>query len=182
MANPLTFLLPLRYDTVRTVLLVQSGPPQLAAQVAGKLRTVFPDCEVHGVVREDDREIAGPAGFAETTVVRWEDRVDVVRRLRRRRYDAVVALLSSRGSQQLRLLPYLLRTRTILAFNDNLDYFPLHATRLASLAHHMSGRSSILGLLRWTIGRAAVVPFATLFLVASVGRIYLRSRWRRAGA
>ena len=182
MASPLTFLLPLRYDAVRTVLLVQSGPPQLAAQVAAKLRTVFPDCEVHGVVREADRDVAGIAGFVETTVVRWEDRLDVVRRLRRRRYDVVVALLSSRGSQQLRLLPYFLRTRAILAFNDNLDYFPVHATRLATLAHHMSGRPSLLGLLRWVIGRAIVVPFATLFLVASVGRIYLRATWRRAGA
>ena len=180
MANPLTFLLPLRYDTVRTVLLVQSGPPQLAIQVAAKLRSVFPECEIHGVVREDDREIAAAAGFAETTVVRWEDRLEVVRRLRRRRYDAAIALLSSRGSPQLRMLPYLLRTRAIVAFNDNLDYFPVHATRLATLAHHMSGSTSVVGLLRWTIGRAIVVPFATLFLAAAVGRIYARSAWRRA--
>jgi hypothetical protein len=103
-----------------------------------------------------------------------------VRRLRRRRYDAVIALLSNRGSQQLRMLPYLLRTRAILVFNDNLDYFPLHATRLAALAQHLSGRRSVLGLLRWTIGRALVLPFATLFLAASVGRIYVRSALRRA--
>src|SRR6185369_6158829 len=143
MASPLTFLLPLRYDAVRSVLLVQSGPARLAEHVAGKLRTIYPNAEIHGVYREDDRDAAAAAGITDVTVVRWEDRVDVVRKLRRRRYDVVVALVSTRGSRQLRLLPFLLRTRAILVFNDNLDYFPVHATRVTTVAQHLTGSGSI---------------------------------------
>ena len=180
MSNPLTFLLPLCYDTVHSVLLVQSGPIDLALQVAGRLRGILPGCEIEGLIGEGDRDAAAGRELDSVTTVRWEDRLDVVRRLRRQRYDAVVMLLSRRGSDYLRMLPILLRTRVILAFNDHLDYFPLHVSRLATLSHHLSGRGGVGGTLRWAVGRVIVLPFATLFLVAAVGRLYARTAWRRS--
>jgi hypothetical protein len=180
MSNPLTFLLPLRYDAVHTVLLVQSGPIDLALQAAARVRALFPACALEGLIRETDREAA--SGFDRVTVVRWEDRLAIVRRLRARRYDAVVVLLSNRGSDYLRMLPFLLRTGAILVFNDRLDYFPVHVTRLDALAHHLSGHASLGALLRWAMGRAIVVPLATLVLLASVARLYARAAWRRARA
>jgi len=178
MSNVFTFLLPLRYDRVRTVLLVQSGPIELAVQAAGRVRALFPDCTLEGLVREADRETA--SGFDRITVVRWEDRLAIIRRLRARRYDVVVVLLGGLGSDYLRMLPFLLRTRAILVFNDRLDYFPLHATRLRALAHHLSGQTSLGALLRWAAGRAVVFPLVTLVLLASVARLYARAAWRRA--
>jgi len=180
MSNPLTFLRPLRYHAVRTVLLVQSGPVAVAHQAAARVRALFPGCVLEGLIREADREEA--SGFDHVTVVRWEERLAIVRRLRARRYDVVVVLLSSRGSDYLRLLPFLLRTRAILAFNDRLDYFPLHATRLGTLAHHLSGRATFWALLPWAAGRFVVFPLVTLVLVASVARLYARAAWRRARA
>ena len=102
-----------------------------------------------------------------------------MRQLRERRFDAVAVLLSGDGSRAFLLLPYVLRTGSILMFNDHLDYFPLKLGRLSSLAQHVSGHGSVGALVRWALGRAVVVPAATLFLVGSTARIYLGAAWRR---
>lgn len=182
MASVLTFLRPFRPHTIRSILLLGSGPVDLTKRVGGRLRVVFPGCTIDAVVREDDGAAVGGADFRHVTVVRWEDRRDVVRRLRRQRYDAVVVPTSYRGSDYLRALSLLLRTRAILVFNDNLDYFPLHATRLGSLAHHVSGQPSTRALLRWLATRLVVVPVATCVLVASALRLELRAARRRLRA
>jgi hypothetical protein len=181
MSNPLTFLLPFRYDTVRNVLLVQSAPVDLALEAAARVRALFPGCHLEGVLRDSDRAAAAPGVFDRVTLVRWEDRREILRRLRHQRYDAVVILLSRRGgSDYLRLMPYLLRTRAILVFNDRLDYFPVHATRLATLAHHVTGRTSLGALTRWAVARAVLYPATLTVLLASVARLHLRAAFRRA--
>jgi hypothetical protein len=179
MANPLTFLLPLRYNAMGTVLVVQSGPVELAVEVATRLRALFPGCKVEGLIRDNDLP-AVPAGHFDRVVpVRWEDRVQVIRQLRERRFDGVAVLLSQSGSRSFRALPYLLRTGAILMFNDHLDYFPLKLARLSSLAQHVSGSGSVGALLRWAVGRAIVVPAAALFLLVTTARIQLRAALRR---
>ncbi len=180
MANPLTFLRPFHLAQARSILLVQSGPIDLALQVADRVRAMLPECDLDAVVREDDRDVAASAGFTRVVPVRWEDRVDVVRALRRRRYDTVIVLLSHRGSDYLRILPYLLRTRSIWAFNDNLDSFALHVTRVATLGLHVSGRNTVWGLARWLAARAVFGTLAFAILVTSVVRIELRALRRRA--
>lgn len=180
MAGPLTFLRPFRHETVHSLLLLQSASIELTMRVGERLHRLFPDCPIDVVVREDDRAAVVDHGFARVTVVRWEDRYAVVRQLRRQRYDAVVVPTSYRGSDYLRVLPLLLKTRSVLIFNDNLDYFPLHASRLAALAHHVSGQPNAGALLRWIAGRLLLVPLVTLILVASTLRLELRAaRLRR---
>ena len=179
MSNPFTFLRPLRHDAVQRVLLVQSGPIDLARAAAARLRTVFPGCTLTGVIREADRDAVGAAELDEIVEARWEERWEIVRRLRQQPFDVVVTLASARDGQSLRLLPYLLRTRGILVFNDHLDYFPLHLGRLPALAQHLSGRGSVGGLAVWLAGRAVLVPLATLVLLGSAARRYARAAWRR---
>ena len=179
MANPLTFLLPLRYNAMGTVLVVQSGPVELALEVATRLRALFPGCKVEGLIRENDVDAVRPEVFDRIVPVRWEDRIQVVRQLRARRFDAVAVLLSGQGSRSFLLLPYLLRTGAILMFNDHLDYFPLKLGRLSSLAQHVSGTGSAGALVRWAIGRMIIVPAATVLLLASTARIYWRAARRR---
>ncbi len=182
MANPLTVLLPFRFHKTRSVLVVQVGDVEQAIAVADRLRVLIPECEVEGLVRDADVAAVGPKVFDRVTTVRWEDRFDVVRRLRARRYDAIAVLMSGEGSRAYRILPYLLRTRAILLFNDHLDYFPLNVWRLSTLAQHVSGRASVGALLRWTVQRAIVLPLATLVLLASTARIYARAAMRRRNA
>jgi hypothetical protein len=179
MANPLTFLLPFRYHAMGTILVVQSGPIELALEVAARLRTLFPGCKVEGVIRDNDVDAVGATDFDRVTVVRWEERIQVVRHLRERRFDAVAVLASGSGSRAFMLLPYVLRTGAILMFNDHLDYFPLKLGRLSSLAQHVSGRDSVGALVRWMVGRAIIVPAAMLFLLGSTVGIYARAARRR---
>jgi len=178
-AGPLTFLRPFRHDAVRAALVVESAPIDVTLRVAGCLRTLFPESTIDAVVREDDRDAAAGAGFARVDVVRWEDRREVVRALRRRSYDVVAVSTSRRGSDYLRVLPLLLRTRCILVFNDNLDYFPLHASRLGALAYHLSVQASGGALVAWVIARLVLAPLATVVLIASVLRLELRAARRR---
>jgi hypothetical protein len=179
MANPLTFILPFRYHAMGTILVVQSGPLELAVEVATRLRTLFPGCKVEGLIRDNDVDGVAAGIFDQITVVRWEDRFAVVRQLRERRFDAVAVLLSGEGSRSFLLLPYLLRTGSILMFNDHHDYFPLKLGRLSSLAQHVSGHGSIGSLVRWALGRLVVVPAAAVFLLGSTARIYVRAARRR---
>ncbi len=178
MANPLTFLLPFRYDAVRTLLVVQSGPVELALQVAARVRTLFPGCKVEGLIRDNDAAAVAPEVFDRVTIVRWEERLAMVRQLRDRRFDAVAVLLSATGSRSFLLLPYLLRTRAVLMFNDHLDYFPLKVGRVSSLAQHVSGRGTVGALVRWGLGRLVMVPAAFVFLLFSTALIHLRARRR----
>ena len=178
MASLLTLLRPFRHEAVHSVLLLESAPIELTLRVAERLRALFP-ATVDLVVREDDREALGGQVFQRVMVVRWEDRLDVVRQLRQRRYDAVVVPTSYRGSDYLRVLPALLRTRWILVFNDHLDYFPLHATRLRALAQHLSGHDSVRALVRWAAARAVTLPIVIALLLGSVARLELRALRRR---
>ena len=180
MANLLTFIRPFHYNAMGTILVVQSGTIEHAREVAARVRHLFPGCRVEGLVRDADVDAVQPGDFDALKVVRWEERIQVLRDLRSRRYDAIAVMLSGRGSRSFQLLPYLLRTGAILLFNDHLDYFPLKLARLSSLAQHVSGSRSVGALLRWALGRVVVVPAATVFLLASTARIQWRARRRAA--
>ena len=138
MSSPLTFLRPLRYDRVRDVLLVQTGSCVCLPGIVARLREIFPACSLQVLVREADGELAGSLDAERVEVARWEERFDLLSRLRRKRFDLVVLQLGSGAGSELRLLPFLLRARYLIAFNDALDYFPINVFRLTALAHHFA--------------------------------------------
>jgi len=185
MSSPLTFLRPLRYDRVRDVLLVQTGNAALLEGIAGELRRLFPGGSIKLLVREADAALARALPVDDVEVARWEGRFELLGRLRRRRVDAVVLQLGG-TTTELRLLPFLLRTRYLIAFNDRLDYFPLNVFRLTALAHHFSlaegevgvGRS-LLWMLRRAVLTAVLGVVGFVHLLVSVGWIHLRGRLRR---
>ncbi len=183
MANPLALIRAVDYANIRHVLVMQTGTIEVALGVAAKLRAEFPAARIDGVVRDDDAAQVGPGVFDHQTAVRWEDRLGILRSLRRERYDAVAIVLSNVGSRAFRVLPYMLRTRNFLLFNEHLDYFPLKWSRLPSLAQHVSGQASTGALVRWGLERVVVTPLAAVFLMVSTARIQLRAalRRRRAG-
>ena len=179
MANPLALLRSVDYVNVRRILVMQTGTIDVALGVATKLRAEFPTARIDGVVRDDDAAQVGPGVFDAMTVVRWEDRLSILRSLRAERYDAIAVVLSTKGSRAFRVLPYLLRTGNFLLFNEQLDYFPLKWTRLPSLAQHVSGQASTGALVRWGIERVVVTPLAALFLIGSTARIQVKALLRR---
>ena len=186
MGNPLRFFLPFRYDSVRTVLLVQSGAAEQLPQIIRRLLDVFPGCSIEVVMREEDAVPSQQLGVARVEIARYEDRFRLVSRLRSRPVDLVVMQLSQWGNRELRLLPFLLRTRAIIAFNDHLDFFEINLFRMSALAMHLSGQgggivSSAAALLRWAVVETVLLPFSVAYLVLHAGWIHLRGALRRAG-
>lgn len=188
MSSLLTFLRPLRYDRVRDVLLVQTESGVQLPGIVARLREIFPACNLRVLVREADAALAGSLEAEHVEVARWEERFDLLSRLRRRRFDAVVLQLGSRSGarSELRLLPFLVRARYVVAFNDALDYFPVNVFRLTALAHHFAlvpGESGVLRSLFWMARGAllaAVLGAAGMVhLLLSVGWLHARGWWRR---
>jgi hypothetical protein len=189
MSNPLTFLRPVPYDRVRSALVVQTDDGAQIADVVRRLREIFPGTSVEALLREADASRRGEIGADQVHVARWEERMTLVRSLRAQRYDVVAYQLGDGPTgSELRRLPFLLRCRSIIAFNRRLDYFPLNVFRLADVAHHYglaespaSGSSLARTLVRLPV-EAAVRALTTLYLLGSVAGIRLGARWRPAAA
>jgi len=187
MSSPLTLLRPLRYDRVRELLLVQTGAGTNLPGIVARLREIFPGATLRVLVREADAELAGSLEAEQVEVARWEERFDLLSRLRQRRFDAVVLQLGDPGARsELRLLPFLLRAKYLVAFNDTLDYFPINVFRLTSLAHHFAlapGGSGVLHSAYWMVRRALVATAlgvaGFVHLLTSVGWLHARGWWRR---
>lgn len=182
MAGIFTFMRPFRYHSVRNILVVQSGSVELTMKMVEYLRTLFAESTIKGVVCEEDAALLADQKFDRLIIVRWEDRFNVLKRLRAKRYDVVAALYCSVGSHNLKLLPLLLRTRYILMFNENIDYFPLTIWHFSKLTWYASGSSNIKGLLLWALARFVLTPLAAVFLLGSVIFLYARGVLRRLTA
>jgi hypothetical protein len=179
MANILTFLRPFRYDGVSKILVVQSGPLKLVLDSVEVLRSLFAKSTIEGVICEENHGFLTGKEFDQCTIVRWEERFEALKRLRQNHYDVVVVLYSQLGSFNLKLLPYLLRTKSILVFNQNIDYFPLNIWHLSALSQQISGSKSATGLLFWALWRVILTPMAAVFLIGSVARLYSRATFKR---
>src|SRR5262249_48697258 len=185
--NPLSFLRQLDYPGTKSVLLVQTAPAQALPLLVARLREGFPACAIDAVVREADAAVRDQLDGAQVEAVRSENRFASVSRLRRQRYDVVALALHAEGPGELRALPYLVRARSIVAFNENLDHFPLNVHRLDTIAHHfglLSGQKAGIGrglfwLVRGTAGKLVAAPARLAFLLASVGWLYVRGAVRR---
>jgi hypothetical protein len=185
-SGPLTLLRPLRYDRARDVLIVQTETGAQLARIVERVREIFPGCRIHLLVREAESGLAGTIDVEQFDVARWEERFDLLSRLRRRRYDVTVLQLGAGGGSELRLLPFLVRTRSLVAFNGSLDYFPLNVFRLTALAHHFALVQGETGVLRALVSLVRGVVLAALSMLASVvvllcsvGWLHARGWWRR---
>jgi len=186
MSSPLSFLRPLRYDRVREVLLIQTDVGARLTGIVAKVREIFPGCSVRVLVREADAALGATLEVEGFEVARWEERFEILSRLRRRRYDVVVLQLGGSAGTELRMLPFFVRARYLVAFNDQLDYFPLNVFRLTAIAHHFSLTQGDAGALRslvWLL-RSALVSgvlgvLGFVVLLASVTRLRVRGWWRR---
>jgi hypothetical protein len=185
-SSPLTLLRPLRYDRVREVLVIQTETGAQLGEIVTRVRDIFPACRIHLLVREAESGLADTIDVEQFEVARWEERFDLLSRLRRRRYDVTVLQLGSGGGSELRLLPFLMRTKYLVAFNASLDYFPLNVFRLTALAHHFAlvqGESgalrAVLSLVRGAALGALSAAASVVVLSLSVGWLELRGWWRR---
>jgi hypothetical protein len=189
MSNPLTFLLPLPYHRVRRVLVIQTGEGTRIGEIVRRVREIFPGASVAALLRESEAGRRAEIAADDVRVARYEERVALLRSLRRERFDVVAYQLDDGvPGGELRRLPFLLRCRSIIAFNPRLDYFPLNVFRLADVAHHFglagspAGASSLARTVVRLLAEAVLRPLTTLYLLALVARIRLGARRRRPAA
>lgn len=171
MPSFLSYIRPLRYDRVSRIVVIETGPSHLVAGVLGELDRLFPDAHTEVLLREEDAGLADQLSADAVRVVRFEERRDLVRGLREHPFDLIVMQLSRGGSQGLRSLPFVLRGRTVVAFNDSLDHFPLNVFRVRDLASHFGLASHGVGML--------LAPFLFAYLLLSTAGIHVRGWWRR---
>ena len=171
MPSLLSYVRPFRYDRVSRIAVVETGPARLVAGVLEELRRLFPDAHVEVLLRDEDARLADSLSADRVHVVRFEERAGLVRDLRKQPYDLVVLQLGKGGSEGLRSLPFVLRAKAGMAFNDSLDHFPLNVFRLPDLANHFGLGSQGMGIV--------LAPLLFVFLVSSTTGIRLRGGWRR---
>ncbi|MDG2305934.1 MAG: hypothetical protein P8R42_15060 [Candidatus Binatia bacterium] len=171
MPNLLSYIRPFQYDRISRIIVVETGPARLVAGVLEELRELFPDAHTEVLLREEDEGLAGSLQANRVRIVRFAERADLVRELRKESFDLVVLQLSQGGSEGLRTMPFVLRARAGMVFNDSLDHFPLNVFRLRDLANHFGLGSQGMGIF--------LAPLLFVFLLLSTTRIRIRGWWRR---
>jgi len=175
--NPVAFLRHVDWGNVRDVALVQTGPAHRLPQVLARLRAEFPSASIQAVVEEDGAAVLPTDGIA-VAVARPGRRLDLLRELRRRRFDLVVIQFDDQPMAELGRLAFLLRARSMLAFNQNLDHFPVNVHRAATISQHFGGdgrggSALVFLLVRRFLSATVVSPATTAWLAA-------KAAWRRA--
>lgn len=129
-------------DTTRAAsgLLIQTGSSALLNRAIRMIKERCPGIELT-VLRQ--------RGMAEQVVhesgVTYLDndaaKLDLVKQLRSRRFDVVFVLYSNEGGfWKLKLLPFLVGASSILAYNENLDSFPVSLKTVDQVLKHLRWR------------------------------------------
>lgn len=173
--TPLAFLRQVDWANVRNVALVQTGAARLLPEVLSRVRAEFPSASIVVVAEEDAAGLLAADGLS-IEIARPGRRLDLLKKLRERRFDLVVVQLSDEPMGELGRLAFLLRARAMLAFNQNLDWFPVNVHRIATISQHFGGDGrGGSALAFWAAKRALAVsvarPAATLWLAG-------KARWR----
>lgn len=174
--TPLALLRHLRHDGASDVVLVQTGPSSAVPALVDRMRAMFPGAIVHLVTRDESLAEPGALPGVHVESAREGGGWDLLRRLRRKRFDVVAVHLAGEPSDDLGRLAILLRARAMLAFNRNLDHFPINVHRAPTIAEHLGVGHDAASLAAWAARHAAarlvVAPAAAAWLAAKVG-------WRR---
>lgn len=182
--TPLAFLRRIDWTNVRDVALVQTGAARALPEILSRVRAEFPSASIVVVADEDAAALLAADGIA-IEIARPGRRLDLLKKLRERRFDVVVVQLSDEPMGELGRLAFLLRARAMLAFNQNLDWFPVNVHRIATIAQHFGGDGrGGAALVGWALKRSLLVAFArpaaTLWLAGKAGWRRLRGPRSRA--
>jgi hypothetical protein len=185
LSSLLTFLRPIPLSGVQRVLIVQTGLGSRLPRLIDRSRGLFGDARLEVLLREGDASLREEIDVASTRVARWEERYSLLPELRRSPYDVVVLQVGG-ATTELRLLPFLLRTRSIVSFDEALEARAVTLFRLPGLIANLG----LLGedrtrfeMVRRALAKITVVPVVSLlsifFLLGSNAWLRLRPSWRR---
>lgn len=154
-------------------LLIQTGSPALLNRAVRMIRERCQGLEL---------TVLSQRGMTEQVVhepgVTYLDndgsKVELIRQLRARRFDVAFVLYSNEGGfWKLKLLPYLVGASSVLAYNENLDSFPVSLKTLSEVLQHVRWRleSSMTkapgspGVFRSDLARFLLYPGVMMYLV-----------------
>ena len=146
MTAPLRFLLSNGDLTgAGKLLIVQSGGPELLAEVIALVRRTYPEAAVSVLLRRGIGELAPE--LRDLPGVEYLENLGPkaaqVRTLRARGFDGIFVLLSNHpGFWKLKLLPFALGAHTVIGVNEHLGCFPINLRDANRLGSH----------LRWRLG------------------------------
>jgi len=128
-------------SSTKTALVIQTGSPELFVKAVDLVRTALPSTTVTVLLQ---RNMAGKVS-ARAGVEYLENtgsKRALVRRLRERRFDAAFMLYFNQpGFWKLKILPFMIGARRVLAINENMDWFPISLRHATALARHLSWRA-----------------------------------------
>ncbi len=184
MSSLLTFLRPIPLSGVERVLIVQTGEGASVPDLTARVRGLFAEARVDVLLREADADLRETLDVARVRVARWEERYALLPELRREQFD-VVAIRVGGATSELRLLPFLLRTKSIVAFDDQMQARAVTLLRLPGIVAHLGllgGGNSAFGSVRRSVAKAFLTPIVSLaalaVLLVSNGWLRLRGRLR----
>ena len=185
MSSLLTFFRPIPLSGVKRVLIVQTGDGSRLPRLIDRSRGLFGEAQLEVLLREGDASLRNEIDVASTRVARWEERYSLLPELRRTPYDVVVLQVGG-ATTELRLLPFLLRTRSIVAFDEMFEARAVTLFRLPGVVAHLG----LLGenrtrfeMLRRAVAKATIAPLlgllSIIYLLGSNVWLRLRPFWRR---
>jgi hypothetical protein len=126
--------------SARKGVLVQSGSAHLLARAVDTIRSRLPHLELTVLQQRGMQD-----RLRQRADVRYIDNIgskrSLVRELRANEFDIAFVLYSNEGGfWKLKLLPFFLATKGVLAINENLDWFPITIRRAQELAQHIRWR------------------------------------------
>lgn len=156
--------------TARKLLIIQSGSYDLLAGLIALVRKTYPEAALTVLLRRGIADApAAPEGVE--YLENLGSKADQVRKLRARAFDGVFVLYSNDpGYWKLKLLPFALGARAVLAVNEHLGWFAVTLRDLDRMGGHLlwrlgSGSISVMGPAKG-IARAAATPAVLGYLLA----------------
>ena len=158
----------------RSVLLIQSGAPDLLMAATDRLRAAHPKAAMVVLLQRDMDERVERRPDVEY-LVNLGSKIALARELRHRRFDAAYVMYTAHpGYWKLKLLPFALGAKRVLAFNEGVESFPINLRDAGALARHLrwrfaqtmsigSGRAADRLALA---AKAAVYPALVVYLLA----------------
>ena len=159
------------------ILLIQSGPKELALAAQERLRQARPSARLTILVQRD--EDFWPAEADVELLRNPGPSPAFLRLLRARRFDEVYVLWTGAGDHwKLKLLPLALAPCSAFAIDERLELLPLSPGALPGLARHFRERLDDPPRLRAEVARAWKTGLDALALPALLATFWGRSRGR----
>ncbi|MBI4464241.1 MAG: hypothetical protein HY647_06010 [Acidobacteria bacterium] len=163
------------------ILVLESGPREVAAQALPKIRAIFPQARCHLCTcwSEPPAETFASVYRVQEFPSVW-DKLRLLWSFRRRRWPVLVVLWTNSPILWCwKTLALLFQPAKVLVINENADFFWLQWSNRGILRQLLQTRWGLQRAVLFRIGLAALVfPITLLVLVATAGVYYAR-RWRR---